>query len=63
MLQKSKPSPWIFSKDKISDREDHELVINIIDSKLYDDLPNEVPYNLKLEIEYFEVSREGKILS
>lgn len=31
----------------------------IIQSKLYDDLPNEVPYNLNIELEYYEVSREG----
>lgn len=31
----------------------------IIESRLYDDLPNEVPYNLKVELEYYEVSRDG----
>lgn len=49
----------MFSKDVISDKEDFELVQSTIESMLYDDLPNEVPYNLKVEIEYYEMSREG----
>lgn len=59
LFQKSKPSPWIFPKDILSDKGDHELVLSIIESRLYDGLPNEVPYNLKVELEYYEVSREG----
>jgi len=43
----------------MSDKEDYELVLRIIESRLYDDLPNEVPYNLKVELEYYEVSCEG----
>lgn len=43
----------------MSDKEDYELVLRIIESRLYDNLPNEVPYNLKVELEYYEVSREG----
>ncbi|KAL5245395.1 hypothetical protein ACI65C_012805 [Semiaphis heraclei] len=61
LLQKSKPSPWIFPKDVLTDKEDHKLVLHIIESILYDFLPNEVPYNLKVEMEYYEVSREGNI--
>lgn len=62
MLQKSKPSPWIFPKDVLTDKEDHKLVLHMIESTLYDFLPNEVPYNLKVEMEYYEVSREGKFV-
>lgn len=61
LIQKSKPSPWIFSKDVLTDKEDHKLVLHMIESTLYDFLPNEVPYNLKVEMEYYEVSREGNI--
>lgn len=61
LLQKSKPSPWIFAKDVLTDKEDHKLVIHTIESILYDNLPNEVPYNLEVEMEYYEVSREGSI--
>lgn len=61
-MQKSKPSPWIFPDNIISDKEDHELVQRIIESRLYDDLPNEVPYNLKIELEYYEISREGNFI-
>lgn len=60
MLQKSKPSPWIFPNDVILDKNDCDLVKCIVESKLYDNLPNEVPYNLKVELEYLETSREGK---
>ncbi|XP_027852449.2 GTPase Era, mitochondrial [Aphis gossypii] len=61
LLQKSKPSPWMFSKDVLTDKEDHKLVLHMIDSILYDYLPNEVPYNLEVEMEYYEVSQEGNI--
>jgi len=61
LLQKSKPSPWMFSKDILTDKEDHKLVLHMIESILYDSLPNEVPYNLKVEMEYYEVSQEGNI--
>jgi len=61
LLQKSKPSPWLFPNDVVTDKNDYELAQRIVESKLYDDLPNEVPYNLKVELEYFEISREGNI--
>ncbi|XP_022167411.1 GTPase Era, mitochondrial-like, partial [Myzus persicae] len=61
LLQKSKPSPWLFPKDVLTDKEDHKLVLHMIESMLYDFLPNEVPYNLKVEMEYYEVSQEGNI--
>ncbi|XP_060852179.1 LOW QUALITY PROTEIN: GTPase Era, mitochondrial [Rhopalosiphum padi] len=61
LLQKGKPSPWMFSKDILTDKEDHKLVLHMIESILYDSLPNEVPYNLKVEMEYYEVSQEGNI--
>lgn len=59
LLQKSKPSPWLFPRDVVSDKNDYDIVQHIVESKLYDDLPNEVPYNLKVQLEYFEISREG----
>lgn len=46
----------------ISDQKDFELVQSMIRSTLFDDLPNEVPYKLKIEIEYYEVSREGNLI-
>lgn len=59
LLQQSKPSPWMFPENVLTDKQDHKLVLNIVESILYDDLPNEVPYNLKVELEYYEISREG----
>lgn len=44
----------------MSDKKDYKLVLSTIESILLDDLPNEVPYNLKVELEYYEISREGK---
>lgn len=55
----SKPSPWMFPNDVLTDRKETDLVLDIINSCLYDNLPNEVPYHLKLEMEYFEISRDG----
>lgn len=46
----------------ISDKKDFELVQSMIRSVLFDGLPNEVPYKLKIEIEYYEVSREGNLI-
>jgi len=51
----------MFSKDVLTDKKDHKLVLHMIDSILYDYLPNEVPYNLEVEMEYYEVSQEGKL--
>uniref|UniRef100_A0A2H8TN51 GTPase Era, mitochondrial n=2 Tax=Melanaphis sacchari TaxID=742174 RepID=A0A2H8TN51_9HEMI len=61
LVQKSKPSPWMFPKDVLTDKEDYKLVVHMIESILYDFLPNEVPYNLEVEMEYYEVSQEGSI--
>lgn len=61
LLQRSKPSPWLFSKDVMTDKDDYKLAQSTIESILYDNLPNEVPYNLKVELEYYEISREGKL--
>lgn len=46
----------------LTDTKNTDLLMEIINGCLYDDLPNEVPYNLDVELEYYEISREGNLI-
>ncbi|XP_050540266.1 GTPase Era, mitochondrial-like [Daktulosphaira vitifoliae] len=61
LIQKSKPSSWIFPEGTLTDKQDTDLILEIIKANLLNNLPNEVPYKLQIELEYFEVSSDGNM--
>lgn len=62
LLNLAKPGDWIFEKSAITDQDETKVVENIVFSKLLEFLPNVVPYNLKVALEYFNRSQDGGLL-
>lgn len=48
-------NPWKFKNNEITDQEPEKLIEQFVRARLLDYLPQEIPYNLKLELEYFSV--------
>lgn len=46
-------SPWEFRNNETTDQEPEKLIQDFVRARLLDYLPQEIPYNLKVELEYF----------
>ncbi|PSN46685.1 GTPase Era [Blattella germanica] len=62
LLYISQPSPWLYPPSQFTDQPSETIVLDTVRSKLLDNLPNEIPYNLTTTIEYFDFGREEKLL-
>lgn len=61
LLQLAKPGEWAFTDSSlITDQEDHEVIERIVFAKLLDHLPNVIPYNLEVQLEYLNRTEEGE---
>ncbi|XP_070497450.1 GTPase Era, mitochondrial [Chironomus tepperi] len=49
----SMPKPWEFKNNEFTDQEPEKLIEQFVRSRLLDYLPQEIPYNLICELEYF----------
>lgn len=50
MFSVAKPAPWIYHSSNITDQHPHIIVRQIIQEKLLNALPREIPYGLKVHI-------------
>ncbi|KAK7580307.1 hypothetical protein V9T40_000936 [Parthenolecanium corni] len=57
----ARPGQWIFSEELFTDQNEVKVIVDTIFSKLLDHVPYEVPYNVKIQIEYFDVADDGSI--
>lgn len=55
----ARPGQWIFSEELFTDQNEVKVIVDTIFSKLLDHVPYEVPYNVKIQIEYFDVADDG----
>lgn len=62
LLDNAKPSPWIFNHSVVTDQNPHDIAVQTVREKFLDTLPKEMPYNLKFEMEYWELS-ESEVLN
>lgn len=46
-------SPWEYRNNEVTDQEPEKLIQDFVRARLLDYLPQEIPYNLKVELEYF----------
>lgn len=58
----AKPGEWLFPQDVYTDQTYIKIIEETVQSKLLDNLPNEVPYNLSTQLEYYDEGCEGIIL-
>lgn len=52
--------PWEFRVGEYTDRTSEQLVIDNVRAVLLDYLPQEIPYNLTVEMEYFDKKKGNK---
>lgn len=55
----ARPGEWIFPEKLFTDQNELKVIENTIFSKLLDNVPYEVPYNVLIQIEFFEVADDG----
>lgn len=53
LLKQSKPKSWEYSATDFTDERPEDLIVGSVRARLLDFLPQEIPYTLKSEIEYF----------
>ncbi|XP_055902951.1 GTPase Era, mitochondrial [Eupeodes corollae] len=53
LARQAKPSPWKYSSDVFTDQPAADLIVESVRARLLDYLPQEIPYNLKSQIEYY----------
>jgi GTPase Era involved in 16S rRNA processing len=46
-------SPWEYRNNEATDQEPEKLIQDFVRARLLDYLPQEIPYNLRVELEYF----------
>ncbi|CAG9773933.1 unnamed protein product [Ceutorhynchus assimilis] len=61
LTTKAKPAKWMFPENVWTDQSAEEVIQNSVRAKLLDFLPQEIPYILQTEIEFFDVNEEGVI--
>ncbi|XP_015510527.1 GTPase Era, mitochondrial [Neodiprion lecontei] len=61
LLVSAKPRDWDYEKDTLTDQKPEEMIIRIVRASLLDVLPAEIPYNLNIQMEYYNVCEDGSI--
>jgi hypothetical protein len=55
LLSRAKPGPWTFVRSLVTDQLPHEVGLLTVRAKMLEYLSGEIPYELGLEVEYWEV--------
>ncbi|XP_043470038.1 GTPase Era, mitochondrial [Leptopilina heterotoma] len=62
-LDIAKEKKWEYNTEMYTDQKPEIIVERTVRAKLMDNLPQEMPYRLTIELEHFVVSKEGNIAS
>lgn len=63
LLNNAKPASLHYNSMMWSDQKPEDLVVQVARAKFLDFLPQEIPYNLKIELEYYEeLEEENRIV-
>ncbi|KAH8413646.1 hypothetical protein KR222_002539 [Zaprionus bogoriensis] len=57
LIGAAKPRQWSFAADVYTDAKPEALIVESVRARLLDYLPQEIPYNLKCELEYYNVEK------
>lgn len=58
IVKQAKPSPWLFEPETFTDRKPEQLVVETVKARLLDYLPQEIPYMLQCELEFFSIEKD-----
>jgi len=60
-LDSAKPQDWHYEEHVCSDYTYEEIIQQTVRAKLLDNLPNEIPYQLNVKLEHFDVTTANDI--
>lgn len=61
LLSKTYPGEWIFPPDIYTDQDPVTMIEEAVHSKLLEHLPEEIPYNVNVQLEYLDMEKEELI--
>ncbi|EFA08204.1 GTPase Era, mitochondrial-like Protein [Tribolium castaneum] len=61
LIRNAKPGEWPYPGEIWSDKTAEEIIVDSVKAKLLDFLPQEIPYTLKPEMEFFNINDKGVI--
>ncbi|XP_014285203.1 GTPase Era, mitochondrial [Halyomorpha halys] len=61
LLNKAYPGEWIFPADVYTDQDPVTIIEEAVHSKLLEHLPEEIPYNVHVQLEYLDMEKEELI--
>ncbi|XP_066137882.1 GTPase Era, mitochondrial [Euwallacea fornicatus] len=61
LIDSARPGKWMFPQVVWTDQTAENIIQSSVKAKLLDFLPQEIPYRLKPELEYFDLNDEGTI--
>merc|ERR1712071_13484 len=59
LFDKAQPARWLFHPSVVTDQDPHEMAIATVREKLLNILANEIPYNIDVSIDFWEVDPSG----
>lgn len=62
-MNEAKPGEWLFEKGVLTDQDDMDVIERTVFAKLLDHLPNVVPYNIGIQLDYFDRNVDGEFCS
>lgn len=60
-IKKAQPREWVYPANVWSNQTDEDIIVSSVKAKFLDFLPQELPYRVKPEIEFFERNEQGNI--
>lgn len=59
LIENAKPANWMFPKNVWTDKAAEDIIQSAVKAKMLDFLPQEIPYLLSAELEYFNINSQG----
>lgn len=59
LLSAAQPGRWLFHSSLVTDQDPYEIAIATVREKLLNTLPDEIPYNVSISIEFWEFAPSG----
>jgi len=59
LLAAARPGRWLFHSSLVTDQDPYEIAIATVREKLLNTLPDEIPYNVNISVEFWEFAMSG----
>lgn len=61
-IKRAEPGEWLYPAEVWSDQTAEDIIVSSVKAKFLDFLPQELPYKVKPEMEFFERNEKGKTI-